>query len=442
MRFESTRNCGKKVDFKQALLNPMPDDGGLYVPCDCEDLRHWILYADQNTSFANIAGTLTSGLINKEFSPIICEVIATKAFTFEPKIRQLDGHLFLLELNHGPTGSYRDFGVSFLISALEAILLMSGEKSILLDATSGPLGACMANASRGKKLIKSVLLYPRGKVTGLRESDFVWNGGNIYPIEVDGTEADCRNMVRKIFAQKELISKYHLTVANTSNIGRLLPQAFFYTFAFTRIKKIIQGDIYYALSPDNYGNLVSGLYSWLLSLPVNGFILPSSPHLCLDPRGKAFMPDASIPLAERPAADPADPSNLERLENVFRANSLMLRSFVYPAQVSKEQTAKACQELFSKYNIYADESTSSAYAASLLRKDLTESEDGSVVLVVKDDPSLSKGFLQQTLGEYPQMEANVLSSITPTQTGRYPIQKDDIDYLISVLNSLNLRRLF
>ena len=132
MRFLSTRNENTKVGFKQALLNCMPEDGGLYVPCENEDLRNWILYADEHTSFANIAGTLTSALINKEFSPIICEAIATKAFNYEPVVKKLDGNLFAMELFHSPTGSFRDFGVSYLTSAMETILQMEGEKSILL----------------------------------------------------------------------------------------------------------------------------------------------------------------------------------------------------------------------------------------------------------------------------------------------------------------------
>ena len=109
MRFVSTRDGNRDVSFQEAILNCMPEDGGLYVPTGIENLRNWILYADETTSFANLAGTLTSGIINKEFSPLICERIATQAFVFEPKVRQLDKNLFILELYHGPTGTFKDF---------------------------------------------------------------------------------------------------------------------------------------------------------------------------------------------------------------------------------------------------------------------------------------------------------------------------------------------
>ena len=442
MRFVSTRNGAATASFQQALLNCMPEDGGLYVPCDSEDLRHWILYADEHTSFANLAGTLTSALINAEFSPIICEAIATTAFPVDPVVRQLDDRLFMLELYHGPTGTFKDFGTAYLTAALETVLRMSGEKSILLDATSGELGACMAQALRGKRLLKSVLLAPKGSFRGMDKRDFVWNGGSIYPVEVDGTEKDCHDMVRHFFADPALVKKYHLTVANTANIGRLLPQAFFYTYAFTRIKKLVSGDIYYALPAGNYGNLISGLYSWRLALPVKGFILPSTAELCTDVQGKVMVVNSVVPLEQRTPADPSDPMNIERLEHFFRQNSLMMRSFVYPAAVSAAQTADACRELFMKYHVYADAETSAAYAAARLRSDVTRNDEGSVVLVARDCPFLDREFLLHNLGECPPLPEAVSGAFAPAAVGREAVSPDDYEYVTSVLNSLNLRRIF
>ncbi len=442
MRFFSTRNPDNNVSFKQAVLDPMPKDGGLYVPADSEDLRRWILYADENTSFASLSGSLTSALINKEFSPLICETIATRAFTFEPLVKKLDGNLYILELYHGPTGTFKDFGVSYLTNALETILQYDGEKSILLDATTGELGACMARALRGKKLLKSVLLYPKGKIRGLEASDLVWNGGNIYPVEVDGSEEDCHNLIRKIFADRSLVEKYHLTVANTANIGRLLPQAFFYTYAFSRLKKDVYGDIYYAFSCGNYGNLVSGLYGWKLALPVNGFIVPTDKNIKIDPEGNTIVMDSFVPLENRLPADPSSPSNLERLEQIFQANSLMLRSFVFPADVSKDEADEACKELFVKYKIYADEETACAYAASKKRSEDVGADEGAVVLVARESPSIKKDFILHNIGEAPDMNEDIQKAFAPCTTGRAPIASDDVESLISVLNSLNLLRMF
>lgn len=442
MRFVSTRNVHNSVSFKQALLDCMPKDGGLYVPDGSDDLRRWILYTNENTSFANIAGTLTSALINTEFSPIICETIATHAFPFEPRISKLDDNLYVLELYHGPTGSLKDFGVSYLTSCLETILQYDGEKTILLDATTGELGACMAHAMRGKKLLKSVLLAPKGKFRGMDQSDFVWNGGNIYPIEIDGTEEDCHNMVRKIFADHALVEKYHLTVANTANVGRLLPQTFFYTYAFSRLKEHVAGDIYYALTGGNYGNVVAGLYGWQFALPVNGFIVPATNNLQLDVQGNCTVLDSVVPFEQRAAVDPSDPSNLERLEFLFHGYAPMLKNFVYPAKVSAAQKEAACKSLFMKYHYFANESVSAAYAASLQRKDIIEADDGTVVLIMRHAPSHSAAFIKQSVGEAPATPPNTAAALVPTQINKPVVAVDNVEQVISVLNSLNLLRIF
>lgn len=128
MKFFSTRDARNIVGFKQAVLDCIPSDGGLYVPDDTDDLRRWIYYTNEKTTFASLAGALTSAMINDEFSPVICEAIATHAFPKDPVFRQLDKNLFILELYHGATGTFKDFGVSYLTSALETILQMDGKK--------------------------------------------------------------------------------------------------------------------------------------------------------------------------------------------------------------------------------------------------------------------------------------------------------------------------
>ncbi len=411
MKFISTRNSDNIVDFEKAVLDCIPSDGGLYVPQIEADLRRWILYSDSDTSFANMAGTLTSACINDEFSPIICETIASKAFPFNPEVRKIDERLYSLRLYNTPTGSHKDFGISFLVNCIETIHALKGGFSTFLDATIGELGASLAQVLRGKKYVKAVLIYPKGKLRGLEESDYVWNGGNILPIEVDGTEADCHRIVREIFDDRELVEKYHLTVANTANIGRLMPQLFFYPFAFSRLKKEVYSDIYYAMPCGNYSNLVAGLYSWKLSLPVNGFICPSTTSLGLDPMGFCTVPDDIVPFEQRAKADPASPSNLERLEDIFSRNSLMLKNFVYPSDVSDYEADEACRELFMKYQIFADKNTSSAYAAIKKRREFLDEDESTVVLIERDDPALNSEYVRHTTGELPEMNANVQKSL-------------------------------
>lgn len=413
MKFTSTRAQSTSVGFASAILNCMPEDGGLYVPYQTEDLRRWILYMDEKTKFSSIAGTLTSAFINDEFSPIICETIATNAFKFSPEIKPLDDGLFSLELFHTPTGVHRDFGISFLASCIETIQQLKGGESVFLDVTSGELGASLALALRGKKHVKAVLVYPKGTIRGMTESDFLWNGGNILPVEVDGNEEDCHKIVRAVFADRKFIDEHKITVANTANIGRLLPQAFFYPYAFSRIKGKVSGAIEYALAPGNYSNVVAGLYAWQLALPLNGFIIPATEALSVDAAGTPILLDSVVPLDKRYSADPSEPSNIERLENVFRANSMMMRHFIYPQSIEKEDVTRAAKELFTKYGIYADRHTARAYAAIKSRKKTQDMDEISTVLIARDSPSLSEDFVRHTLGEVPEMEESVRESLRP-----------------------------
>lgn len=414
MKFISTRNPEHSVSFEKAVINCLPDDGGLYVPGEELDLRKWILYTNPETSFQSIAGSLTSACVNDEFSPIICETIATRAFTFSPVLKKLKDNFYALELFNTPTGSHKDFGISFLINCLETILTMKGENGIFVDATVGELGASVARAMTGLKHLKAVLIYPKGMVRGLKESDFVWNGGNIYPVEIDGTEADCHNIVRSIFDDKSLVEKLNLTVANTANIGRLMAQMFFYPYAFSRLKGQVNSAIHYAVPCGNYSNLVAGLYSWKLNLPVNGFICPTTDEIKAGFDGKIEIMDSIVAFASREKADPASPSNLERLEDVFHNNSMMLKNLIFPGAVTEEQKSEACRELYMKYNIFADELTSAAYAAAKVRKELCEDDDETIVLVMRDHPALSSQWIRHNTGIAPDLPQNIDEVLTPT----------------------------
>ncbi len=434
MKFISTRDSSNCVNFETAVCKCMPADGGLYVPYDSPDLRRWILYTDDTTSFANVAGSLTSACISEEFSPIICEAIATYSFNFEPKVTKYTDRFYTLELCYTPTGSHKDFGVSYLINSLEYMLLLQNKKAIFVDVTIGELGASMARAMRGKQNLKAVLIYPKGKIRGLSDSDFVWNGGNIYPVEVDGNEHDCHQMMRQIFADKDFVEKYNLTVANTANPGRLMPQMFFYPYAFSKLKKDVTGDIFYAMAPGNYSNLVCGLYSWRLALPVKGFICPTTDELILDLQNQCSVFDGMVPFEKREIADPASPSNLERLEDVFHNNSLMLKNLLFPAKVSEEDICNACRELFMKYNIYADRNTSQAYAAAIARQDLIDDEESAVVLVVRDHPALASDYIKHNTGEEPQMPDNIREALTPVKLNRPMITC--VEQIIDIIKSV------
>ena len=409
MQFVSTRNPDKKVSFSKAVLDCIPTDGGLYIPAYEENLSSWILYMNEKTSFTSIAGSLTSALIKEEFSPIISEAIATNAFSFSPVLKALDERLYNLELFHGPTGSYKDFGISYLASCLEHICIMNETESIVIASTTGETGASIAYAFKNKKHLKAILLYQKDSMRGLPAETFFWNGGNIYPIEVNGSIDDCNELVSQIYSDRSLVENYGLTLANTSNIGRLLPQTFFYTFAFTRLKNRVCGDIFYALSSSNYDNLIAGLYSWKFSLPVNGFITDCTSSLRLDPENMCNLINAKIPLLERSKTNPAIYSHLERLEALFATSPAVMKGLVFPAEIFDKEQKDAALKLFRNYNITVSPQKAAAYAATVKRNQMIDEDGGVVVLVSIDHPALFAENIKQLCGKSPVIPANILA---------------------------------
>ena len=418
MQFTSTRNSNLKVSFSQAVRDCIPDDGGVFVPSSIEDMRRWIYYIDETTSFASIAGSLTSALMHEEFSPIICETIATAAFPVEPVVKQLDGSLFMTEMYHGFTGCHRDYGVSYLVSYLETTLQLKGGNAVFLDFTHGGLGVLLSKILNGKKNIKAVLVYKKGTVRGLDEESLVWNGGNIYPVEMEGSEAEIKAAISEVFADREFVQANGLTVANTTNVCRLLGQIFFFPYSFAQVKKKFNGEFYYAMGAGNYGSLMAGLYSWRFALPVNGFYVPSTTALARSANGSPVVLDSLVDLKVRGETNPAVPANLERLESFFGKNEMMMRNFIYPCDVSEEQRDAAAKELYMKYGIFADKETASAYA--VVKENCSEvfDEDGAFILTAYNHPSLSSDYCRHVIGEAPEMPDEIKASFVPVQLRR------------------------
>jgi threonine synthase len=309
----------------------------------------------------------------------------------------------LLELFHGPSGSARDFGFAYLASCLEHILIMREQTAMIVAVSTGSFAVSMISLFRDKKHIKALILFPKGTMKGVTDADCVWNGGNIYPVEVDANIDDCFKLADALFDNPELVRQYSLTVANTANLGRLLPHTFCYFYAFSRLKKHIHSDIFYAVDDKNYGALTAGLYAWRFGLPVNGFITGCTAELIADAGNKAGIVDAIVPLEKRTKADPAHPSNLERLEAVFQNNPEVLRGLVFPARVDEKDTTNACKELFMNYGLLLDPDTSRAYAAAKKRSALTHADGGVVVLVSHNHPAFSAERIRHDCGEMPAM---------------------------------------
>ena len=418
MRFISTRNGDLSVLFSQAVRECTPLDGGTFVPYSIEDMRKWIYYINESTSFTSIAGSLTSAFINDEYSPIICEKIATDAFPFEPNVVQLDENLFQMQLYTGFTGQQRDFGISYLCSYLENTLQLEGEKAVFLDFTFGGLGAILAKCLRGKKNIKAILVFQKGTVQGFDEEDFVWNGGNIYPVEMDAPIEQIRKVIHEIYDNEQFVVANKITIANTTNVCRMLGQLMYFPYSFSRIKNRVSDDIYYALNAGNYGTIMAALYSWRFALPLSGIFTPSTNELTLDSNGKPVIYDCSSEVQGRKCSNPLNPANLERLKYFFKENDLMMRNFVYPTMVTEKDVVEAANVLYKKYGVVADKDTASAYACVLGNKNIEGDDESAIVLLSNNHPAYSNDFCKTVYGRELELPVFVRDSLKKVELNR------------------------
>ena len=364
MRFRSTNASDVLVSFKDAVLGCLPADGGLYVPDRAMDIRQLFLYMDEQTSFPDLVAAVAPSLLEGELNPMSASSVAQSAFNFEPELIRLDDDYSILNLSGGPTGLFKDFGIAFLAAAVEELHKDSG-RHLVLAAARGDTGVSMAHAFSGRKGTNAVLVYPSGPIRGLDPAAFVTNGGNIIPIQIRGTFDDCQRLITETILDSTFAARYNITSANAINVGRLLPQAFYYLYAFIKAKKHLSGGLAFSVPCGNFGNLIAGLYAWKFGMPVNGFVAAMNSNNALGGffRGEPFSPRPPVNTVS-PALDVRIPSNLSRLESFYREAPAVMRNMVYPASVGDELTLMTIEHVWKKYHTHIDPHTAVAFAAA------------------------------------------------------------------------------
>ena len=355
---------GAAVSFKEAVLRCLPPDGGLYVPSEVMDLRQFFLYMNEGTNYPELVATVAPALLQGELNPFSAARVAESAFDFEPELKQLDDNFSVLNLYNGPTGTFKDFGIAFLAAALEELLKNNGQ-AMVLSAVRGDSGINLDRAFQGRQGLTSVMLYPTGPIRGLNSASFVPNGGNIIPIQVKGTLDDCQRLIRETINDRPFAERYNITSANAINPGRLLPQAFYYLYAFIKIKMRISGELFFSVPSGNFGNLIAGLYAWKFGLPVSGFIAAMNANNAFGDfiRGRKFEPRPVI-TTNSPALDVSIPSNYERFSSFYDEAPAVMRNMVFPASIDDGTTTRTMEQVWKQYGVLLDPHSAVAFAAA------------------------------------------------------------------------------
>ena len=369
MQFRSTRSKLPVVSYKDAVLDCLPIDGGLYVPDQAADIRQFFLHMDEKTSFNELVAAVAPPLLEGGLNPVSAARVAQSAFNFEPELIKLDESFSLLNLCSGPTGVFKDFGIAFLSAMLEEFMKDAKssfrKEAMILSAARADTGVSMAHAFSGRKGISLVLLYPSGQIRGLDPSTFAHNGGNIIPIQIKGTFDDCQRLIAEAINDREFAQRYNVTCANTINPGRLLPQVFYYLYAFIQIKNRLSGDLVFSVPSGNFGSLIAGLYAWKFGMPVNGFIAAMNANNAFGGYidGTPFIPKPLVNTIS-PALDVSIPSNYERLASFYDEAPAVMRNMVHPASIDDDLTMKTIESVWKKYGIQIDPHTAVAFAAA------------------------------------------------------------------------------
>jgi threonine synthase len=402
VRFASRAHPERHVSFREALFSGLAPDGGLYHPVECPDLNGLFAGFDDSTPFVDLAAEVCAALLSPEISAERVRRLAGRAFTFAPLLHRLDENILLLELFHGPTCAFKDFGAQFLAAAMEDFL--GGEESPIqvLVATSGDTGSAVAHAFHGRANIDVVILYPSGRVSELQEKQLTTLGGNVHALEVAGSFDDCQRLVKEAFKDTAMNSRLRLTSANSINIGRLLPQILYYAFAATRRKELGGEAPTVCVPSGNFGNLTAGVYAWRWGLPVRGFIAATNVNdvVPLYLADGVFTPRPSVQTLSN-AMDVGNPSNFERLNELFKGDWKAMASRIEGRAVSDARTKKTMHKIHAERGLLVDPHTAVACAATEDHLRMGSNGAEQVIVLSTAHPGKFSEIVQDATGTAP-----------------------------------------
>ena len=350
MHFYSTNRKVPSVSFKEAVLKGLPDDNGLFMPEAIPQFSFEFLKKLPNLSFQEIAFQSARLIVEDEIEENTLNSIIEDVFNFDVPVKNVHDNIHVLELFHGPTLAFKDFGARFMARTMGHFLKTDGREINILVATSGDTGSAVAQGFLGVDGIKVTLLYPKGKVSKIQEQQLTTIGQNITALEVDGTFDDCQNLVKTAFLDQELNKKLNLSSANSINIARLLPQSFYYTYAFSRVMHKAE-NVYFCVPSGNFGNLSGGLLAKKMGLPITGFIAASNANDIVPKylETSVFNPKPSIQTISN-AMDVGNPSNFARMLDLYDHDYEKLTQDIRGISFDDNQTREIIEQVFVKYN--------------------------------------------------------------------------------------------
>ena len=402
MQLYSTKKESKEVTFQEALFQGLPPDIGLYVPQEVPQLPASFFENIENLSLAEIALEVSQHLLGDEIPTEDLKKCVETAINFDAPVVKLEDHIFVQELFHGPTLAFKDFGARFMAQMMGYWLAKGSTKEHkkpihILVATSGDTGGAVAQGFYKVPGIKVVVLYPKGKVSPIQEKQFTTLGENITAVAINGTFDDCQKLVKQAFLDSELQQALALSSANSINISRLLPQSFYYFYAYSRLKHLNKR-IVFTVPSGNLGNLCGGLLAQQMGLPIAGFIAATNRNNVFPTflQNGSFDPHASFATISN-AMDVGNPSNFARIIEWLGDDYEGFKDKIWGKYYSDEETRQTMQEVFQSTGYTLDPHSAIGFRAT--KEFLTNQPDDVVgIFLSTAHPAKFVEVVQQAIG--------------------------------------------
>ncbi len=357
MKYRSTLRRSPEVSLRDAVLCGSAPDGGLYMPVDIPHLPSGFMKRLPSLTFPEIAQEIGALFTGGEIPPAILTKIVTEAFNFPVPLVEVGDSLFILELFHGPTLAFKDFGARFMARLMGYFVQESGQPLTVIVATSGDTGSAVAQAFLGVPGIRVVILYPTGRVSSAQEKQLTTMGQNITALEVSGSFDDCQRLAKQALVDPALAGKLTLTSANSINIGRLIPQIFYYFAGFSQLR-LPETPVVFSVPSGNFGNLTGGLFAKRIGLPAAQFIAATNAN---DVFPEFLRSGNMIPRSSRhtlsSAMDVGNPSNFARIVDLYDNNLQALRHDIWGCSFSDEETLRVMHDIEQRHKYVLDPHT-------------------------------------------------------------------------------------
>ncbi|GEA60294.1 threonine synthase [Vibrio comitans] len=389
MKLYNIKENDEQVSFGQAVRQGLGRNQGLFFPTDIPALDNIDALLEED--FVTRSSKILSALIGDELSESQVSQMVDTAFQFPAPIKSVKDGTYALELFHGPTLAFKDFGGRFMAQSLATV--SEGGKITILTATSGDTGAAVAHAFYGMADINVVILYPKGKISPLQEKLFCTLGKNIHTVAIDGDFDDCQSLVKKAFDDEALRQEIGLNSANSINISRLMAQICYYFEAAAQMSKSERENLVISVPSGNFGNLTAGLLAKALGLPIKRFIAATNANDTV-PRyletGK-WEPKPTVATTSN-AMDVSQPNNWPRIEELCQRKGWGLDT-LGSAAVTDEQSAESVKALYDS-GYLCEPHGAIAYRA--LQEQLAEGETG--LFLCTAHPAKFKEVVDDILG--------------------------------------------